>query len=402
MSTNPYNLSIPEFNQLLLGENIENIKSLSLTKSGNYGVVRYNKDILYVEHSYGVFRSIVIDSSNNVISFAPPKSLSTERFIELNPLKTDFIVAEEFVEGTMINVFWDSSINNWNISTRNTVGAAVFFYKTDASKTFNSMFFEALNQTNLVLNNLNKLFCYSFVLQHPENRIVVPISTPTLFLVQVFQIGQVDSSWLVNVVNMNEIRNQDVWKETTVKFPQIYEGWENFSELIDKYSSNNTSYDVLGVVIKNIWTNDRCKMRNPVYEEVRHLRGNQPKLLYHYLSLRKTGKIAEYLKFYPEYKKDFSKFRDQLHVFTNTLYSNYVSCYIKKERPLKEFNGQYKTHMFKIHKFYMDELKEQKKFVSNTVVINYVNNLHESQQMHALHYHLKKQFVDMVKSDSKV
>jgi hypothetical protein len=390
-----YNLNIAEFNVLLTDNN--DITELHLTSYdtsyGKYKVVRYNKDILYVANAFGVFRSVVLNNNNEIISFAPPKSLSIENFSKLNPTKLNNIVAEEFVEGTMINVFWDTQLNKWNIATRNTVGADVSFFKTDIHKTFNSMFYETLTACKLDLNNLNKLYCYSFVLQHPENRIVVPIQTPTLYLVQVYQITEK----MVDVISMDTIRSDDLWKSTNIKFPVIYDDWNSYDDLNDKYASTNTPYNLMGVIIKNTETNDRCKIRNPVYEDVRLLKGNQPKLQYHYLSLRKTGKIAEYLRFYPECKKNFSKYRDQLHAFTNALFVNYVSCYIKKEKPLGEFSGQYKTHMFKIHKMYLDELKEKKLFVTNSVVIQYVNNLHESQQLHSLHYHLKKQFVDSKK-----
>jgi hypothetical protein len=37
---------------------------------------------------------------------------------------------------------------------------------------------------------------------------------------------------------------------------------------------------------------------------VRHLRGNQPKLQYQYLCLRHSGKLPEFLKFYPEIIQD--------------------------------------------------------------------------------------------------
>lgn len=404
MSGQQYNLSTPEFNQVMQGDEIKplNIVKCKYSFNGNettYQVVRYNKDMLYVEHSYGIYRSVVINALNEVVSFAPPKSLSTEKFIELNPCKTENIVAEEFVEGTMINVFWDNILNDWNISTRNSVGGDGYFFKTDQGKTFKTMFYEALHKTNLDLHNLNKSYCYSFVLQHPDNRIVVPVKTPSLYLVKVYEIVKENEEWFVKNISLYNIRQQSHWHSTTVKFPEIYKRWDNYSELEEKYASRNTEYNVMGVVITNLETNDRCKFRNPIYEEVRHLRGNQPKLQYHYLTLRKNGKISEYLKYYPESKKEFSKFRDQLHLYTNTLYSNYISCYIKKEKPLSEFNGQFKTHMFNIHKFYINELKAQQKYVTNTVVINYVNALHESQQMHALHYHLKKRFVDTLKSE---
>ena len=105
---------------------------------------------------------------------------------------------------------------------------------------------------------------------------------------------------------------------------------------------------------------------------------------------------------YFELKKDFSNFRDQVHLFTNTLYSNYVSCYIKKEKPLIEFPEQYRTHMFNIHKQYLDELKDKKMYVTITVVIKYVNNIHPSLMMFCLNYHMRKRNVDFIKADTDI
>jgi len=173
-------------------------------------------------------------------------------------------------------------------------------------------------------------------------------------------------------------------------------------DLIDRYASMNTSYDILGVVFHNTETGERTKIRNPVYEQVRQLRGNQPKLQYQYLSLRKEGKVSDFLKYFPENKKDFSVFREQIHLFTNTLYSNYVSCYIKKEKPLMAFSEQYRTHMFNIHKHYLDDLKEQKLYVSNTVVIKYVNNIHPSLLMFCLNFQMRKRSVDFIKADTTI
>ena len=116
--------------------------------------------------------------------------------------------------------------------------------------------------------------------------------------------------------------------------------------------------------------------------------------------MRKEGKVGEFLKYYPENKRDFSSFRDQLHLFTDTLFSNYVSCYIKKEKPLIQFSEQYRTHMFNIHLKYINELREKKHFVTNTVVINYVNDLHPSLLMYCLNHQMRKRNVDTVVADS--
>ena len=314
------------------------------------------------------------------------------------------MVAQEFVEGTMINVFWDNTIGLtgcWEIATRNNVGATSAFYKGANSKTFRDMFLEAATCNNLVLDSLDKTKCYSFVLQHPENRIVVPFKKPQLYLVAVYQIHNEQDKITVDTFDVEDFKEFFCLLNSTIMFPEIYK-YEKYSDLIDKYASMNTPYHIVGVVIFNKLTGERTKIRNPVYEQVRNLRGNQPKIQYQYLCLRKEGKVGDFLKFYPENKKEFSSFRDQIHLFTETLYSNYVSCYIKKEKPLKEFSEQYRTHMFNIHKMYLDDLREKKLFVTNSVVIKYVNEMHPSLLMYCLNFQMRKRNVDTIVADNNV
>jgi hypothetical protein len=304
----------------------------------------------------------------------------------------------------MINVFWDDSIGlngGWEIATRNTVGATSSFYKGALAKTFRDMFLEAAKENNLVLESLIKSQCYSFVLQHPENRIVVPFKKPQLYLVAVYEIRNIDNNIYVKVDDLKDFPEYFNSFNSSVKFPEVYK-FEKYSELIEKYGSMNTSYDVVGVVLYNTVTGERAKIRNPVYEQVRNLRGNQPKLQYQYLSLRKEGRVKEFLKFYPENKKEFSSFRDQLHLFTNTLFTNYVSCYIKKQKPLREFSDQYRTHMFNIHQKFLNELREKNLFVTNTVVQKYVNELHPSLLMYCLNFHMRKRNIDNIVEDNQV
>jgi hypothetical protein len=408
----PFNLSnIPDFNKLVNGTITEtNILKLNnvecrTTNKQKYSIIRYSKEFLCLDMipTYGLCRSVILNSTNKVVGFAPPKSIPSERFIKLYHEKNENLIAQEFVEGTMINAFWDPTIGlsgSWEISTRNTVGATSSFFKGTHNKTFRDMFLEAAKETGLSLDYLNKELCYSFVLQHPDNRIVVPFKTPTLYLVASYHIKTIDDNIFVYSYSIDDIKKFD-WSSTTIKFPQIYE-WNNYSELIEKYASMNTSYDILGLVVYNKETGERMKIRNPVYEQVRNLRGNQPKLQYQYLCLRKEGRVSDFLKFYPENKKDFTSFRDQLHLYTNTLFSNYISCYIKKEKPLIEFSEQYRTHMFNIHKIFIDELREKKLFVTNTIVINYVNNLHPSLLMYCLNFQMRKRNVDTIVADTNI
>lgn len=408
----PFNLSIiPDFNHLVNGTITES-KNLKLQqiecRSSNkqkYAVLRYLKECLCLDMipTYGLCRSVILNSANSVVGMAPPKSIPSDTFIKMYPDKTQHLIAQEFVEGTMVNAFWDPSLGiagGWEISTRNTVGATSSFFKGSDKKTFRAMFLEAAQEIKLSLESLNKDMCYSFVLQHPDNRIVVPFKKPDLYLVAVYNIKFVDGNWLALSYPICDLKLYN-WGQTMIKFPQVYT-WNTYTELIEKYASMNTSYDIMGVVVYNNLTGERMKIRNPVYEQVRSLRGNQPKLQYQYLSLRKEGKVADFLKFYPENKQEFTAFRDQIHLFTGTLFANYIACYVKKEKPLKEFSEQYRTHMFNIHKVYMDELREKKLFITNTTVIHYVNNLHPSLLMHCLNFQMRKRNVDTIVADNNV
>lgn len=394
---------VPGFRNVL--NNIPNdncnytVSEYSTKSNEKYKIVKYNKETLLNDYIpvYGMLRSVIINSENKVVCFAPPKSLPAEKFMQNYPEKNEHIIAEEFVEGTMINMFYDNSIGVsgcWQIATRNTIGAEVYFYK-QRGKTFRQMFLEACAVCNFDFSRLNPEYCYSFVLQHPENRIVVPFSKPSLYLVAVYKIENNDGD--VNVIVQNI--DKPSWTSSTfVKFPENYD-FVSYSELIEKYASPNTPYNIMGVIIKNTNTNERIKIRNPIYEEVRHLRGNQPKLQYQYLCLRHEGKVSEFLKYYPEMKEMLSAFRDQVHLFTNTLHRNYLSCYVFKEKPLIEFSDQYRTHMFKLHEHYLNNLREQHLSVTNNVVISYVNTLHPSLLMYSLNYNLRKRFTETLKID---
>ena len=369
----------------------------------NYKIIRYNKEYLLDEliKSSGLFRSVILNDENKIIVFSPPKSLNSDAFISADEKDVLNCRAEQYVEGTMINVFNDHG--EWEIATRSTVGGKITFFRVDGNiTTFRHMFLDACNYVNLDFDYLDKSLCYSFILQHPENRIVSPIVEKGIYLAKVYKIDkynvtEIDKREQVRLIVANA-RNTEGRPLPLIKLPLEYT-FKTFEELKEKYASMNTPYEDVGVMVYAS-NGDRTKFRNPNYEEIRLLRGNQPKLEYHYLSLRKTGKMEQYLKYFPEYKKKFLEFREKLHRFTKTLHQNYVSCYVKKEMPLKDFPSKYRSMMYNLHQFYLNELRETSQYVSNAVVIQFVNNLHPSQQMFLLNYNMRKQVIDIKTSET--
>ena len=235
------------------------------------------------------------------------------------------------------------------------------------------------------------------------NRIVVPFEKMDLKLVQIYDITETND--IIGCGTIQDIKDLICQNNINIKTPlplnEIIECSDySVDEIQSKFSGLNMYWKIVGAVITNTKTGERTKIRNPSYEYVKKLKGNNPKIQFQYYTLRGKNKVGEYLKYYPEKKREFSKLRAQLHQWTQQLYQNYISCYIKKEAPLKNFPYEFKTHMFKLHEIYKEDLKLKNSYVSKSVVVNYVNNLEPPRLMHVINYKLRKNIVENNANDT--
>ena len=350
-----------------------------------YAIIKYDRNNLIKDEysTLGLARSIVI-YNNKIVCFSPPKSIDYNEFI--GQYSCDESYAEDFIDGTMINVFYNDS--EWEVATKSTIGANNQFFvnnENDKRYSFREMFFDACNISNININNLNTEYSYSFVLQHPNNRIVTPIDFPKVFLIRVYRIDN-----LSNIVE--EISNEIIFNtipalhNTGILYPQRY-SIDNYENLSSYYNNEQTPFYCMGVIIYSNKPDSNCsrtKIRNKNYENIRELRGNQSRLQYHYLTLRNNGRVKNFLTFYGEFAPYFTEYRNTIHEYTNNLYINYISCYIRKEKQLKLFPYEFKVHMFNIHQNYLKEIKPNRGYIDKKYVIDYFNGLHPSQQMHIL------------------
>jgi hypothetical protein len=379
-----------------------------------HSILKYTADTLKCDElqTIGLLRSVVMDQYGKIMAYSPPKCVvpSTDelsgRFSDAN------IVVEEFVEGTMINVFYHRPNGQedgagWEMATKSCVGANIVFHSvepslkkseptepaepaepTEPKKTFRRMFLECMNEANLDFDALQKDCSYSFVMQHPNNHIVRRIEQPALYLIAVYKI---DNETLVveeqcrdeHLARINES------SATSVRLPLQFTDL-SLNELQEIYTSLNAPYDFPGLVCRERSTGARFKYRNPNYERIKNLHGSEPKLQFQYLSLRQQGKVKEYLKLHPEHGDVFQKSKDQLHAYTNQLFANYIGCYVRKERPFTEYPAEFKTHMFRLHEQYLKELREKREHITLGKTIAYVNGLPPSHQIYALNYGVRK------------
>jgi hypothetical protein len=300
-------------------------------------------------HDKRMYRSTIYDASDNLVCFSPPKSDAYSVFKTNIPMEK--VQVTEFVDGTMINVFYHDGV--WRIATKSVVDADCRYY-SDAP-TFAEMFYEALGE--IKLDSLEKSLTYSFVLQHPKNRIVTRIQTPNLYLIRCYKI-------IGHVV-------YEIDDPTPFQRPQTF-AFADYEALENALSEK--SYEFQGFMLKS--GTMRAKLRNPRYNEVRELRGNTPSLRFHILTLRQEGKCHQFSRFYPEFNKDVVHCDREVTRIVNLFYASYLDCFVKKERRMAELNKHVGYHVYQLHGLY---LKTRPVPIHKARVREYVESLAASQ-----------------------
>jgi hypothetical protein len=383
-------------------ENIQNIpsyyKKIYSTKLNKYTIISadmrnhkiavLNKDIQdnsqntipnYEDaYKYNLYRSVIMSNDETkLFAFSLPKSVNFNIYKDYYKVlnKNDFLI-NEIIEGTMINLWFDYEVNKWEISTKSAVGSNYYYYqpvlnnKQSASQekfTFREMFIETFCDftTDDFKNNSgfeqNKV--YSFVLQHPNNHMVLNILEKRVYLIAVFEIKNNTFPFLIKYIFQPEFQNWNyLYKYNNLCFPNIFYLSENetthkYKDLIDYINYNQ---NICGIMITNQLNGDRTKIENPIYNNIKSVRGNHSSLKYKYYELffsKEKHAVSNFLRYFPKYKVVFKEFYDEFNEFIKTVHDYYVRKFIFKNIT-NEIPYNYLYHIYKLHyTIYVPSLK---------------------------------------------
>ena len=246
-------------------------------------------------------------------------------------------VVEDFVDGIMINMFHDGS--RWRIASRTQLDAPGHFYGT---RPFSELFWETFNSKGLGdMSHFDPTVCYSWVLQHPQERVVV---APTYGIAGL---------WLVGA---RLIQPDGTVQELTVTQPVL----DRFRPAAHKLDTADQVRDRLyawgrrfghawqGLVVKTA-DGRRFKGRSAEYKAARALRGNQAKLPYLWLERWGEGRLTAYLKIYPEEAVEADAVVGRFKQATQELYDLYQRVYRRRELPLGDAPRKYRKLLWEAH-----------------------------------------------------
>jgi len=307
------------------------------------------------------FRSVVWDgTTNRPLCVAPP-----HRRQDIPP-DLSACVAETFLEGIMINAFLDSS-GNVQIASRSKLGATGTFY---SKRPFSDLLKDALGGQSLTLPN--GIQFASFLLQHPEHRIVAACPVPALHLIHS---GTIHGDGTVRICECRDLERIPL----TLTGPLTIAGLQQFVAQI----AEQRGYAWQGLVLKDGQGN-RWRFRSNSYTMVRALRGDTVRPDVRFLMLREKHLVDTYLYYYPEDKAVLWELEQTLRTMTQRLYDLYVSCHIRHDTLFKELPGHWKTHVYALHSLYLASLKPRGFFVRKHEVVTYMNGLAFQRILHLI------------------
>lgn len=337
--------------------------------SSDYAIARYVKDNSNFDSNPIVAesRSVVIHKpTNQIMSVAPIKSTPYSAWDH-----SQTVIAQEFVDGTMINIFRcaDGSINS---ASRSRIGSG----KTKFSKkTFQEMIDEALSITpikhyrDLLPEGWSSV---SVVVQHRENRIVCPVFLPRVYIVMMTRIAE-DGSITVS-------HDSAEWPETQRLYaPQSYD----IASVGRSKEAVDTFVNMKALALKHTWQGvvlygedgTRTKLRGVFYETVKQLRGNDACMEERYARLRSGRIVKKYIEYFPEDQDELFRLEEILRENTKKLYIEYVETNITKTKPYTELAWPYKYHVGKLHRRFVEILRSLKQKINLEYIIIYVNGM---------------------------
>jgi hypothetical protein len=350
---------------------------------GRYRILRYTKGISDLKSDHGKWmRSVIWDTETHLpVCIAPAKAEIGEPVSGGNG---SYAAVEDFLDGIMINVFRnDEDLDTYQVATRTQLGANGTFY---SEKTFNQMFHEALEAMRMTKEDLLRLIPQgtfaSFLLQHPEHRVVSRCRSPHLWIIHTgsvakdgrITINEENGSWPTHLKLPSHLVNSDC-----VNALQSTKGIAQYFQDV----CQNQGWFYQGMVFKD-GKGHRWRLRNPNYLYLRSLRGSESSDVERFLRLRSESKVTEYLKHYSEDRQIFWDLEQMLRAKTQEVFQAYCDVHKARTKTLKDLNKAIQPCVFKLHSHYLEHLRPNNETISMKHAVELVNNLQLYEQKRLL------------------
>lgn len=339
---------------------IESKFNWSINEAGNLYLIKV-KDRLFTPLENSLLGTIFEKGTNKVI-FYGLNNFSNN----LEKVGENYAV-EEFIDGTQINVWY---YNGWKLSTNNKIDA--FNSRWGTERSFGELFEEVVDIGKL---ELNPRYCYSFILQHVENRIVSPINENKVWHIEsrnlitgepeyielgldhprLVYLDEFIDDWIDRLPIDNEEKYSIFRRNENRKI-----GIEEMVKILERVN-NAMDYSFPGFIVYSSDRSIRYEVKNGEYERILGIRQISPNWEYIIIDLIKNKlDNLELFDIYPEQRCKWFQMMTDIVLMKYMIYDLYYCIRVEKRYvPLESY---LKSVLYEIHKIYLENVKKDSEF----------------------------------------
>ena len=309
-----------ELIQFIRNNNITNYETLKTVLEAEPYNLKFKEDIeypnLFLIHPQdnSAFQYKIVNECNGIIMEKGTLKIVCYTFNKCYDTATisenidiNNLYVEKSIEGTLIRLFYYN--DKWMVSTKRCIDASKSRWLSE--KNFLQLFQECVSKYNF-MDNLNTIYCYSFIVMHPENKNIINYTTAN--------ICHISTRDLNTLIETN----------ASIGLPQnerIYVNDINniLNNMNQDYTLSNEGYIFIDTQY------NRWKIKTPHFKKVRDLWGQTNNRFYRYVELRKDYNLLnEYLIYYNNDRGNFIEYEDKIKNLAYEILKIYMSKHIDK------------------------------------------------------------------------
>lgn len=263
------------------------------------------------------------------------------------------VIVQKCYEGTMLLLY--NHNNKWYVSTRRCLNSEESTWIKNTS--YRSMFNEAM-EGKFKLDDLDKNYCYHFVLVHHKNKNIVNYVDLDKEYKELYHTMTTEKYTLKEI---DYKINNGVRKVETIKFKNL----DDLLESLDKISKHDETHHTItseGYVVK-VYDCDGptiLKLQTPIYQSIMKIKPNNSNIDQSYLELYQKDKLTDFIPYFTKFNDYITK---RIHTAMKNIAKEILDLYHstrKKKNPhiYNNLTEQYRKVLYGLHGLYINHRKQ--------------------------------------------
>lgn len=349
---------------------------LNSVNTVSYEVLQFNK-------RYLCYNDILSRTYNNVIINPHTRkilSILTPKYTHLSHFKSkytfdDSISVYKIEKGSHVQLFYEPRTFSWEIVCNLDIGGNIIYqYQGKCIKMY-EIFIKTLgfNCKSIneipILKTLPKQYTYHFLIQHPALSIINKTNAVRCTLLNVIETEFNNEKNHINILPLKDIQTiREIENTSSITFPdEINETFSSYEHCIKSTCSIYTDSNFVGIVLKNIHTNEATVSRNPNNLYKNYIQYTNPEKMFEMICTKKNKN-----RYANPYYRHYSFL---MNITVNNIHQLYIDKYINKNTDY--VIQKYDHHIRTVHHdIYLPSLQSTKIIIKRSTIREYIHNLH--------------------------